>query len=441
MEFQPHSLKQEQAIRSDAPIVLLGTGIQFGKTTVGAIKAKMAMHTFTAPDDNFLIVAPTYKILQQSTLPAFLKVMDGMGHFNKADMTFKVAGGGMCYFRTGENPDSIVGITNVRFVWGDEAGLYTLYFWENLQARAAFKEAQIVLTTSPYTLNWLYKQIILPKMRGKKLDGVDLVQAASWENPFMPASVVERARSTMDPRRFNAMFGGVWERMSGLVYDCFDDVENQIAPFGLPSGTRFVGGIDWGWVEPFVFKVRAITSDGMHYGVQELYRSGMTITDICAAVGKIAATWGVSTIFCDPSQPGAIEELNRYFRTQDIKCSATGANNDVRMGIDRHYELLKLRRLKYFAGANPHTLDEMDGYHYPAPDDVAPDQNVKEAKPVQQNDHAMDAERYISISTYLGKGRNVPFVPGENKDHEDQFKRLERLKRGRGYRGQSEDWS
>jgi hypothetical protein len=92
-------------------------------------------------------------------------------------------------------------------------------------------------------------------------------------------------------------------------------------------------------------------------------------------------------------------------------------------------------------GANPHTLDEMDGYHYPAPDDVAPDQNVKDAKPVQQNDHAMDAERYISISTYLGKGRNVPFVPGEEKGHEDQFKRIERLKRGRGYRGQSEDWS
>ncbi len=441
MEFSPHSDKQEQAIISDAPIVVCGTGIQWGKTTVGAIKIKRAIHTHNAPTDNFLVVAPTYKILQQSTLPAFLRVMEGCGEYSKVDAVFRTHWGSNVYFRTATDPDSIVGITNVRFIWGDEAGLFTLYFWENIQARAAIREAPIVLTTSPYTLNWIFKDVIRPKLRDPAArSDVALIQAASWENPKMPPSVIERARITMDPRRFNAMFGGHWERMSGLVYDCFDEEENQCDPIPLPAGTRFVAGIDWGFTEPFVFKVRAITPDGMHYGVQELYRSGMTITDIVTAVTRLCVTWNVSTIYCGQDQPGYIEELNRTFRTQGLKCGAVPANNDVRVGIDRHYELLKMRRLKYFKGANPYTLDEIDTYHYPAPDDIKPDENVKDAKPVQQHDHALDAERYISISTYLGKGRNVPFVPNEDRQ-ENQFKRIERLKKAPRTFGKTENWS
>lgn len=445
-EWRPHSVKQDQAVRSIKPIVALGTGIQFGKTTVGAVKAKVAIHTFVDPSDNFLIVAPTYKILSQSTIPAFLKVMEGCGDFSKADMVFKTHWGSTVYFRTGENADSIVGITNVRFVWADEAGLLTLYFWENIQARAAFKEAQIVLTTSPYTLNWMYKEIIRPCLKGDGPNHVELIQAASWENPFMPASVIERARLTMDPRRFNALFGGQWERMSGLVYDVFDEEENQCDPFVLPAGTRFVGGIDWGWTEPFVFKVRGITPDNFHFGVDEVYKSALTLTDISQIVLRLSIAHGVKMIYAGPDQPGNIEELNRNFRALNPKgpppCVVVPANNDVRVGVDRHYELLKTRRLKYFRGKNKHTLDEMDTYHYPSPEELKPDQNAKDAKPVQQHDHAMDAERYISIMTYTGAQVGRVFVP-QDQDRPrpvDHHKETERLKRPRAS-GSTEDWS
>jgi hypothetical protein len=147
--FEPHSDKQESGIFSQKPILICATGIQWGKTRVGAIKTKMALHEFTNSGDNFLVLAPTYKIMQQSTLPAFMQVMEGLGTLNKSTAEFKMHHGGTVYFRTATDPDSIVGVTDVRFIWGDEAGKYGLYFWENIQARAAFKEAQIVLTTSP----------------------------------------------------------------------------------------------------------------------------------------------------------------------------------------------------------------------------------------------------------------------------------------------------
>lgn len=395
---------------------------------------KMALHTHTSADDNFLIVAPTYKIMQQSTLPAFLGMMSGQGAFSKADMVFKMNGGGTVYCRTGTDPDSIVGITNVRHVWGDEAGLLTLYLWENMRARAAFREAPITLTTSPYTLNWIFKEIIRPKLKNPTArPDVELVQAASWENPYMPMSVIDDARKTMDPRRFNALFGGQWERMAGLVYDCFDEAENQVDAFTLPTGSKVVGGIDWGYADPFVFKLRAITPNGFQFGIHEFYKSGLTISDIELIVLRICRTYDVGAIYCDPSNPAYIEQLNRAFHKAGLKAHCLPADNSRRLGIDRHYELLKTRKLKYFTGLNPHTIDEIDTYHYPSPEDLRPDQDSKDALPVEQNDHCVDAERYISVMIYQGQDRRAPFVPasieGQAPKEEDQFKRIERLKR------------
>ncbi len=403
---------------------------------------KIQNHKFTDPTDNFLVVAPTYKILQQSTIQPYLEMMRGCGDYSKSDSSFHIYGGGTVYFRTATDPDSIVGITNIRAVWGDEAGLFTLYFSENIAARAAFKGAQTLYTTSPYTLNWLYKQIILPKMKNPAArPDVKLVQAASWQNPYFPRDVIERNRVTMDARRFNALFGGQWQRMAGLVYDCFDDDENQCVPVTLPAGTRFVGGIDWGFTDPFVFRVRGITLDGWHYGVHEFYKTGLVISEIVTIVCRLVEIWNVTTIYCDPSQPAHIEELNRRFRAQGLRCSAVGANNDIRMGIDRHYELIKSRRIKYFRGVNPHFIDEVETYHYPEPKDLKSDQKSKDELPVAQADHVMDTERYITISTYESRHRLKAVVPEETVKVEDQFKRLERIKRApRRAGGGSESW-
>lgn len=440
--WRSHSEKQEAAVFSEAKIMAALTGIQYGKTTIGAVRMKRAMHTYTDPTDAFIICAPTYKILQQSTLPAFLKLMEGMGSYSKVDSVFTTHWGSKCYMRTATEPDSIVGITNVRHIWVDEAGKVSLYFWENVQARSAFRNCPIDLTSSPYTLNWLFKEIVRPKQKDRTaLPHVDLIQAASWENPFMPAETIRTAKATMDARRFNALFGGMWERMAGLVYDCFDEVENQCEPFALPDQTRYVGGIDWGYTEPFVFKVRGITPTQQHYGVSEFYKTGLTINDIAPVVIQRAKVFGVSIIYAGPDQPGYITELNRQLSAAGVKCGVIAANNDVRVGIDRHYELVKTRRLKYFKGTHPYTLDEYDSYHYPDPDDVKPDQDVKDAKPVGQDDHAMDADRYISVMTFLGAKRHVPRVADEQPAQESHETRIRRLQRPVRVGGGGENWS
>lgn len=361
--------------------------------------------------------------------------MEGWGEYNISKATFKVFNGGTVYLRTGKDPDSIVGLTNVRAIWGDEAGKYTLYFWENMQARASFRDCPIMLTTSPYTVNWVYKELIKPTLQGKRED-VELIQAASMDNPHFPKEEYLRRQRTMDARRFQMVYGGEWGRMQGLVYDCWDDDINYIDEFNLPVGTKYYAGVDWGYTDPFVIKVRGITPDGRHYGVSEFYKTGLTILDMVQIAKQKKQIFGIQVFYCDPAQPGNIEEFNRHGLT------AIAADNDIRKGIDLHYELIKSRRYKEFRGKCPYAADERENYHYPEPDDLRPDQDSKDMVPVKQADHTLDADRYITISTYHRSETLVPRVTDNPEpkqlSNEDRLKKL--MKSGEKNR-HTENWS
>ncbi len=421
MEFTPHSAKQDLILFSEKPLVIGGTGIQWGKTDSGTLWMKRMMHTFTNRRDNFIITSPTYPIFKQSTLPPFLHWMDGLGKYDKKEECFIMHRGGTCWFRTGKNPDSVVGITNVRAILCDEAGLYTLYFWQNILGRSSFCKAPIRIVTSPYSLNWLYKDYIKPYRRDpSSMPDVDLIQASSKENPYFPEDEYEKKKKTMDPRRFNMMYGGNFERMQGLVYDCFEEDSNITGPFQFPSDTQFFGGIDWGYTDPFVCLIHAILPNGLRFQISETYKTGLTLDQIAEICQQKIKTWGVKRFYADPSQPGSISFL----------CSkgvpTVAANNDIRPGIDCVYELIKTRTLKFIRGTSPHTLDEVDTYHYPDPKDLKPDQSQKEQKPVGQNDHAMDALRYLCIMTHRSNEKRTPTVPQSKKavNEEQKIKQL-----------------
>jgi hypothetical protein len=387
---------------------------------------KRACHTFTDPEDNFLITSPSYPTMVQSTLPPFLKLMDGLGRLNQKDNSFKLYRGGTVWLRTETDPDSIVGITNVRHIWGDEAGKYRLYFWQNMQARADFCGCPIDLTTSPYSLNWIKKELIDPWRKGERSD-VEVIQAASWENPYHslhdPEKLSEKRR-TMDIRRFNMIYGGEWTKMEGLVYDCWDDDLNLVDPFLLPSGTKIYAGIDWGYhPDPFAMKIRAVTLDGRHYGISEIVRTRMTITDIVKEAHRQKTIHGIQTFFCDPSQPGYIEEFNR------AGLSALPADNDIRRGVDLHYELIKQRKYKEFRGMCPHSADERETYHYPEPKDLKPDQDSKEMNPVDSGNHCMDSDRYLTAMTYRREQARAPLLMGQGKPAKTRIEQLMRKPR------------
>lgn len=399
--WKAHSAKQELVVFGQKRITIAASGIQWGKTNSGVAWLKTQMHRYCQANDNFLITSPSYRILTQSTLPPFLDVNKNCGKLDKMEWAFKMHGGGKVWFRTGTQPDSVVGITNVRAILCDEAGKYSRYFWYNIQARASFKKAPIRIVTSPYSLNWLYQDYIRPMQKGDEyVHGLcDLVQARSNENPYFPEGEYEDRRRTMDVRRFNMIYGGQFDKAEGLVYDCFSDDTHVCDAFALPKDTLYYGGIDWGYRDPFVIVIRAVTPLGMHYQCAEYVAPQKTISQIKEAAWRLKELFGVKMFYADPSRPDYINEL----------CSAgittIAAQNDIRIGLDSHYELIKEGRYNIFRGTSPFTLDEYEQYHYPELKDLKPDQNQKDELPVDQCNHTMDANRYVTMATYKRYGQ------------------------------------
>ncbi len=424
--FECHSEKQEAALFSEKRITLCSTGIQWGKTTVGAVMLKMLIHENPWEDCNYIITAPNYKILQQATLPCFLRAMVGCGEYLKADAVFQMHSGAKIFCRTATDPDSIVGITNVYGIWGDEAGKYPYYFWVNIQGRSRFKKCPIILTTSLYSFNWVCKELIIKTEKGLRND-VHVCQAESRENPYFPLEEYEEAKRSMDPARFAMMYGGRPSKMEGMVYDCLEPKIHFCKPYELPSGTRVFAGIDWGFTQPFACIVIAKLPSGRYVVIDELVQARLTISDIVDRLKPLHRVWNIERFYAGPDQPASIKSLTMA----GLPCSP--ANNDVCDGIDKVYSAVKTNMVQFWNESLPNLIDELESYHWPEPKDLKPDQDEKRQNPVKQDDHACDAMRYCFVSILPRRDKKIEMkVPDETKKQSESVEqRLKRLRKKR----------
>ena len=410
---------QETAFYSDKPIIVMSAGIQSGKTTLGAIWS--GYKAYKGPKTaNHIIVAPTYKILQQATLPKFLQLYGKNGTYNKVESTFRWAFGPTTFIRSLTDPNAIEGITDVESIWADELGMFSRYAWENVMGRAAFKQAQIIGTTTPYALNWLYR--MWKENNDGKRDDVEFVTFKSIDNPFFPKKEFERQQRLLDPIRFKMKYEGIFGQMEGLV---FPDIVS-IPSIPLPAGTRYYAGVDWGYTNPFALVIRALTPDGFHYRVAEYYKTKLTIDEMVGICLARKSLYNIELFVCDPAEPKSIASFNK------AGLNAIPGNNHIRAGLDVHARIIKENRFFIFEDMNPNGLDEYASYHYPEEREIKIDDHTKEQLPVNQHNHSIDADRYISM--YLEDVKNIKApihsteknVLARPKDNQDRIRWLKK---------------
>lgn len=214
---------------------------------------------------------------------------------------------------------------------------------------------------------------------------------------------------------------GQFGKMEGLVYENIPIIK----AFALPAGTRYFAGVDWGYTNPFVISIRALTPEGNHYRIGEYYKSGLTIDEIIPVCQSRMQLFDIELFICDPSNPAYIESLNR------AGCPATKGINLIRYGIDKQTELIRTEKFAIFEDENPLGIDEYNTYHYPEPKDYKVDEDAKEPEPVKSHDHGIDADRYATMYLVNITPEYSAKVP-QTRDQipKDQLDRLRWLKRG-----------
>ena len=174
-------------------------------------------------------------------------------------------------------------------------------------------------------------------------------------------------------------------------YSEFDEDIHTVEPFAIPEDWTRVRAIGFGFTNPFVCLWGAIDHDGRLYLYRELYRSQTLTMDNAQEIKNQSSGEKYQWTVADHDAEERAE-LNR------CGIPTTAAKKEVATGISAVKKRLAKTadgkpRLFIFSNLK-HTLNEIYAYEWLPPKEG---HNAKE-EPRKENDHAMDALRYMVMA-------------------------------------------
>lgn len=360
---------------------------------------------------NYLVFAPSYKVLKRATLPAYVRLFHALklGVFKRGELVYELRNGGKVYFGSCDNPESLEGL-HVRAAHGDELGQnsVSLEVWETVRRRLAFFEGRFLGTTTPYNLGWLKQHVVDPFVAGLTRGIIRVIGFPSIANPMYPREEFERMRATLPRWKFR-MFGlGEFDRPEGLIFDIFDEARHVCDPFSIPPKWHRYAGQDFGLKHPTgtlfgTLDPRPYPNDVL-YLYSEYRRSERATPEHVADIKKIGGQ--ITKMWADPRSV----QLVKDYRAAGLPIEPASAGpGSVKATIQEVYTRLKenaddgLPRLRIFRGLLPGWQDEVERYEWAK--DAAGNPTDK---PVEYADDLMDCTRYLCGGINGPKSEDLP---------------------------------
>jgi PBSX family phage terminase large subunit len=389
MEITLHQ-KQDRVLESKARFIGVVSGIRGGKTTIGAIWLLQQIQTDyqAGRTGDYLICAPTNKILDQSTLPKFKEYFPkDWGVWKEQKSYFELSWNRKgsdepcrIFVRSLDEPDSIEGMECLS-AWIDECGKVKQQAWINVQGRLSITKGRAIMTTTPYAVNWFYRDIVSRANRGES--EYEVIQWSSIDNPAFPKDEYERRKKELSKAVFERRYCGLFTRLEGLVYPEFDEEVHVVDSFDIPSGWLKFGGLDFGKSNPNA--IECIASDPetkIFYVYREFYQA----ETLLKTLSQYLHNQDLAYVLADTQAAQNIMELNKFYGNRNVKTA--DKNKDT--GIARIRGLLADGRLKFLRGRCEKLIEEIQEYHYAPPDA----DGFNNDKTVDKNNHCVDALRY-----------------------------------------------
>jgi len=366
--------KQWEALNCDNQFIACISGVQGGKSFLGSVWAQKKINEF--PDKSGAIIAPTYKILIQSTLEKFFQIFPEYKKFYKQQQgIIELPTGGKIFIRSADDPLGLEGMT-LNWAWLDEAGMMKRLVWQIIRSRVSVAKGQVLITTTPYFENWLYREFFIPwkENRDNKLS---VFTWKSIDNPYFPKDFYEEEKARLSPKEFARRYEGEFVKMSGLVYEL---EEHHIIKEAPQNYDIVIAGIDWGYNNPSAIAVIGV-KDKVFYLIDEFYESQKTTADVIQKAKIFYQQYRVNEWYPDPAEPDRMEEMRR------AGLYPKETNKDIKFGISKVQEVLRGRF--YVLDKCVNAIEEFNTYHY--------DEEKMKELPVKENDHLMDAIRYAIV--------------------------------------------
>lgn len=196
-----------------------------------------------------------------------------------------------------------------------------------------------------------------------------------------------------NPKRYRVAGLGDWGIVEGLIYDRWEEKAFDIDVIRKQPGVKSAFGLDFGYTNDPSALFCGLVDDGAKviYVFDELYENGFTNQELYQRIE--AAGYAKERIVADCAEPKSIEELRRA-GCLHIQRSRKGRDS-INYGIQQiqNYHIYVHPRCTHF-------LTEISTYCW----DTDKSNGAGINKPVDFNNHLMDAMRYAIMKTLQGDG-------------------------------------
>lgn len=308
------------------------------------------------------------------------------------------------FFTDGEGEDELQNI-EATFIRGNADGFQMLYLFNPPK------------NPNAPVMQWLNTMQKRPDVLHVHVDYRDV--PVSW----LGEKLVESAEvlKTIDERQWRWLWLGLCIGVDEVIYYMFGG--KNIRRTDAQAFPVIGIGVDYGQQNATTYQAAGLNLNAHRLeGLKEYYHSGRDTgkqkspseyaRDFVDFIEDLYETYSCSAfyVFIDPSAKGLAEEIKRATRNCDYTVLMRDAQNDVALGISRVQKMLTFDLLSVDPQQEM-AIEEFKVYEY----DKKSIEKGREV-PVKENDHAMDAIRYLCMGMWSKVKRWLPVRDEEETD-------------------------
>lgn len=407
-KFQPFSRKQLKVLTwwmDDSPVkdkdaIIADGAIRAGKTLPMSLSFVIwAMATFNG--QNLGMAGKTIGALRRNVIILLKLMLKARGYSvkdHRADNLLVISKHGVVNFfylfggKDERSQDLIQGIT-LAGMYFDEVALMPQSFVNQATARCSVDGSKLWFNCNPEGPYHWFKVDWIDKITEKNAVHLHFTMD---DNLSLSERIKERYRRMYSGVFFKRYILGLWVMAEGVIYDMYNEAVHKVPTVDREYIEYYVA-IDYGIQNPTTFGLWG-KYQGKWYKVKEYHYDGRATTrqktdeeyyqDLETFVGDIP----IKGVIVDPSAASFIVTIKKHG-----KFKAIHAKNDVLDGI-RNVATALNQKMIYYNDCCIETFREFFSYVW---DEKAAERG--EDKPVKQNDHQMDADRYFVNTILFGK--------------------------------------
>lgn len=362
------------------------------------------IHVAGRPEARCGLFRKTLVGLKKSTLKTLLEgdgkapavLPPGTYTHNKNDAEIRINGGGSILYSGVETPESVRSM-NLSMAVVDEVTEMTADDYSAVDDRVRMdlgEPMRVLSATNPGTpSHWMARMLGLAPDKQEPDADCRVILTRTADNTYLPAAYIKSFARHEGTVYYRRMFLGEWCGSDGLVFDQFRRDLNIRETEHEPK--RRVLGVDDGTSDPFVVLDCHLDTDRRVHVAREVYKTGLDLYDKIAAVKAWADRDTVVVV--EAASPDLVATLRREGLSA-VPCEK--GQGSIEYGINLIQADLKpngdgLPRLTVSPDCM-NTVREFESYQW------AEGRHGLKDVPVDKDNHAMDALRYVR--RYLDTG-------------------------------------